>query len=81
MHVVSDLRAPIVGASVTAALRWSGGDHTWRWGGDIPTDACERVGTIQWVVPDAPGEVSLSLACDWPGGTVENEYTSAITSA
>ena len=35
--------------------RWPGGDHGWRWRGDVAADACVRVGTVQFVVPDAPG--------------------------
>jgi hypothetical protein len=59
-------------------MRWPGDEHTWRWGGDISADACERVGTIQWVVPDVAGEVVLELRADWAAGTAENEYRSEI---
>ena len=66
VHVVSDLRLPLDGAEVTAVLRWSGGSRTWRWTGDIPTDACERVGTMHLAVSDALGPLSLELRCDHP---------------
>jgi len=65
VHVVSDLRAPVDDARVTATLTWPGGDHTWRWGGTIDADACERVGTIQMMAPavdpDHPGPHTLTL--------------------
>ena len=40
VHVVSDLRAQLDDAEVTAALHWTGGSRTWRWRGDIPADGC-----------------------------------------
>jgi beta-mannosidase len=68
MHVVSDRRDPIDGAEVTAKLAWAGGDHAWRWVGDIPADSCTKVGTLQLVVPDAPGPLSLALELRLPDG-------------
>ena len=44
VHVVSDLREAINGATVVARLHWSEGDRIWRWGGDIPADGAVRVG-------------------------------------
>ena len=77
VHVVSDLRTPVGGARVTARLSWPGGEHGWRWVGDVPGDACVRVGTIQAVVPQlgpAPaGPLALDLSLALPGGqTVTN---------
>jgi beta-mannosidase len=72
VHVVSDLRTPVEGARVTATLSWPGGGHRWRWGGDIGPDTCERVGTVQAVVPDlgpdAAGSLVLDLELRLPGG-------------
>ncbi|MDP1807385.1 MAG: hypothetical protein Q8K72_19570, partial [Acidimicrobiales bacterium] len=51
VHVVSDLRHAIDDAHITAELLWPGGNRTWRWQGDLPADGCERVGTVQVVVP------------------------------
>jgi beta-mannosidase len=45
VHVVSDLRRALPAASVTATL----GAQRWAWQGDIPADACVRVGTITGV--------------------------------
>ncbi|MGE3833536.1 MAG: hypothetical protein AB7H43_01995 [Acidimicrobiia bacterium] len=61
VHVVNDRRQALTGAVVEARLDWSGGSHAWRWRGDAPADGCSRVGTIQVVVPDAPGPCSLAL--------------------
>ena len=62
VHVVSDLRTPLDGVTATVVARWPGGEHTWRASGDVPADACVRVTTIQLVVPDAPGPLTLDLA-------------------
>ena len=77
VHVVNDLRKPVRG-QVHAELRWSGGGHDWTWEGEVPEDECVRVGTVQAVVPDAPGPLTLSLHLI--GETdVTNRYESAIT--
>ena len=78
VHVVSDLRAPVDDAKVTARLHWSGGSRTWRWRGDIPADSCERVGTLQIVVPDAPGPIALVLHCRHRGQQADNRYEATI---
>ena len=79
VHVVSDLRTQVDDAEVTAELQWEGGRRTWRWHGDIPADGCQRVGTIQIVVPDVPGPVVLDLHCDHDGRHVENRYEGTIS--
>ena len=77
VHVVSDLRVPIDDAQVTARLTWPGGTHGWRWVGNVPADACARVGTLQLVVPaaedgggdgDPPPVLSLELELRLPDG-------------
>ncbi len=79
VHVVSDLRSPIPGAEVTATLAWPGGEQVWRWAGDIPADSCERVGTVQAVAPDAPGELTLTIELSAGEMTAINRYVSRIT--
>jgi beta-mannosidase len=79
VHVVSDLREQLDGAEVTARLRWTGGERTWRWRGDIPADGCQRVGTMQIVVPESPGPLSLELDCRHGGEHVSNRYEATIT--
>lgn len=61
VHVVSDLREPVEGLVAEVRATWAGGHHIWRFTGDIPADECVRVGTIQMVVPDAPGPLELDL--------------------
>ncbi len=80
VHVVSDLRAPLDGAVATAELRWPGGSRSWRWEGDLPADSCQRVGTVQIVVPDATGPLTLDLTCDHGGAEpAVNRYESVIS--
>jgi beta-mannosidase len=62
VHVVSDRRDAIDDLVATVDLRWSGGGHTWRFQGTVAADAVSRVGTVQVVVPDAPGPLDLRLA-------------------
>jgi beta-mannosidase len=78
VHVVSDRRAPIEGATISAVLSWPGGDHGWRWRGDIPADGCVRVGTIQVVVPATPGRLALDLDLVAGDDAVTNRYESLI---
>lgn len=78
VHVVSDLRHPIEAAEVSARLSWGSDERTWRWSGDIPADACVRVGTIQLVVPDEPGGLQLDLTCSHADGASDNRYAATI---
>ncbi len=63
VHVVSDLRRDLERAMVEARMSWPGGDHRWRWEGDVGADDCARVGTLQFVVPEPerPGFLNLDL--------------------
>ena len=80
VHVVSDLRRQVDDATVTAHLSWDGGGaRTWSWRGDIPADACERVGTVQVVVPDVPGPLALTLTCRFGGASTDNFYEAHIS--
>ena len=79
VHVVSDLRTQVDDATISATLQWQGGERTWRWRGDIPADGCQRVGTAQIVVPDAPGPLVLSLTCACRDEQVDNRYEATIT--
>jgi beta-mannosidase len=78
VHVVSDLRTQLADAEVTAHLRWTGGSRTWRWQGDIPADGCQRVGTVQIVVPDATGPLALDLSCAHGDDQADNRYEATI---
>ncbi len=80
VHVVSDLRAGLDRAEVSAELRWGGGSRAWQWQGDIPPDACALVGTVDIVVPDDAGPLTLELHCRHADLTapVLNDYTATI---
>ena len=79
VHVISDLRQVVEDATITASLGWSGGHHGWRWTGDLPPDSCVRVGTIQLVVPAAPGSLVLDLALVGGDTAVTNRYETRIS--
>ncbi len=81
VHVVSDLRHALDDAVVTAELTWPGGQDEWRWQGEVPTDACERVGTVSVVVPepDHPGPLRLELTLRAGDLAARNSYESDIT--
>jgi beta-mannosidase len=78
VHVVSDLRVPLPGGVVTARLTWPGGSHEWRWQGDVASDTCVRIGTVQAIAPDVAGELVLDLAFDHPEAKATNRYASEI---
>ncbi|HEY4377973.1 MAG TPA: hypothetical protein VGM93_12480, partial [Acidimicrobiales bacterium] len=79
VHVVSDRRAALPDAVVTARLAWDGGQQDWRFGGTIPADSCVRVGAVSITVPDAPGIWRLELALSGPDEHVTNTYDGHIT--
>jgi beta-mannosidase len=78
VHVVNDLRRPLDGAVVTASLWWKGGEHTWRFGGDVAADGCAHVGTLQILAPDAPGPLTLNLTLEHPDVAATNRYETLI---
>jgi beta-mannosidase len=78
VHVVSDVRRPLEQADCTATLRWPGGNHVWKWQGDVPPDSCVRIGIVRFVVPDAPGELWLDLTIEHGDEVATNRYTVTI---
>ena len=78
VHVVSDLHRPLDDVECTATLRWAGGEHEWRWRGAVGPDECVRIGTIQFVVPDAPGELWLDLVLDHGDEIATNRYEATV---
>jgi beta-mannosidase len=89
VHIVNDLRTPVEGR-VTARLSWPGGEHSWCFGGGVAADSCERVGTLQFVVPtlddpgpesDGPPTLRLDLTLDAGDHGIGNEYTATIRPA
>ncbi len=79
VHVVSDRRVALAGATVTARAAWPGGGHTWRFGGRVSADSCVLIGRLDARLPAVPGPVTIELLLTWDGGTVSNRYTSTIT--
>ena len=76
VHVVSDLRVPVVGGRIDAALSWPGGSHAWSWEGDVPADSVVRVGTISYVVPEGVDRLTLDLELSSEDGVkASNRYT------
>ena len=79
VHVVSDRRDEVPGVRAEVRATWAGGHHTWRFAGDVPADACVRVGTVQLVVPDAPGPLELELRlADADGGALADNVDRTV---
>jgi beta-mannosidase len=64
VHVVNDLRQPLVDAVLHAHLQWANGEHKWTFVGTSEADDCTRIATLQFVVPDAAGQLVLDLTLD-----------------
>lgn len=81
VHVVSDLHEALGSATLTAQLRWTGGDHTWRFTGQVGADDCVRVGIVRFLVPDAPGPIELDLTLESADLAATNLYVAEIVRA
>lgn len=66
VHIVSDLRHGLSGCRVDARLTWEGGQHRWSFAGEVEADSVAFVGTLCFVVPDAPGQLRLELLLSGP---------------
>ncbi|MDQ1437203.1 MAG: beta-mannosidase [Acidimicrobiaceae bacterium] len=76
VHVVSDLRTPIVDGRVRAVLSWPGGSHEWSWAGDVDADSVARIGTVSFVVPDGVTLLVLDLELSAADGVkATNRFT------
>jgi beta-mannosidase len=78
VHVVNDTRQQLERATCTASLHWPGGHHTWRWEGDVGADDCVRVGTLRFLVADAPGSLVLDLTLEHGEEIATNRYEAQI---
>ena len=78
VHVVSDLRIPLVRAAVSAELTWPGGHQAWHWEGEVTADSCVRIGRVEAEVPDDAGEMVLDLTLTAGEVTATNRYTTVI---
>ncbi len=83
LHVVSDRRTDLTG-SVRAALRWNDAGsgaadgHEWHFAGDVAADACVRIGTVQFEVPEARGELVLELSGRVGDDDLHTEYRTVV---
>ena len=88
VHVVSDQRTPLDGLTVSARLSWPDGKHDWAWQGQIGADSVDRIGSINWIVPDVTGPVELfvqlrqngeDLASNHYRGRIRNPWSATPT--
>jgi len=88
VHAVSDLRVTLPDLVATARLSWTEQGRPrsleWSWEGDLPADACTRIGAMTFAVPDADGSLAVDLVLrhaatrDGVDDTVAtNHYTAA----
>ena len=78
VHIVNDLRTPIESATLRAHLRWVNGEHEWSYAGAADADSVERIATLQFVVPDAPGDLWLDLTLEADNVAATNRGQSLI---
>ncbi|HUQ38814.1 MAG TPA: hypothetical protein VM030_01545 [Acidimicrobiales bacterium] len=78
IHIVSDLRIPLDGVRATARAQWPGGHREWAWTGDVPADACVRIGVASLQAPATPGVLELHLAVEHPQAKATNRYATLI---
>jgi beta-mannosidase len=79
VHVVSDRRDAVAAVRTTASVNFPDGTvHRQAWVGDIPADACVRVGTISATSPDAIGPITIDLSASGHGIDVTNQYVAQI---
>lgn len=78
VHAVSDLRVTVPDLVATARVSWveQGLPRSlaWSWEGDLPADACTRIGAIDFTVPPADGPLTVDLTLTHavtPEGTPE----------
>ncbi len=61
VHVVSDLRHPVVDAEVSAVVRSTTTEVRTAWRGDLPADDVVRVGELEVLAPARPGTLEVVL--------------------
>ena len=61
VHVVSDLRVPLLGVQVTARLVAEHAEQRFGWDGDVGADECVRIGRISTTAPTVGGPLRLVL--------------------
>ncbi len=78
VHAVSDLRQRL--ENVRAVARATSGDwaHEQRWEGDLPADSCQRIGTLQFVVPPHTGVLVIDVELDAGSQVVTNRFQTVV---
>ena len=79
VHVVNDLRTPVDPAVIDVEATWAGGRRRWRFGGDVPADACVKVGTLHLSVPDTLGTLQFRFTLTAGPVTSVSDYRSVVT--
>lgn len=79
VHVVNDLHRPVDPAVVDIEARWASGVQRWRFGGVAGPDECVLVGSIELMVPDTLGALTLDLTLTAGEIRATNHYSSAVT--
>ena len=62
VHVVSDVRHVLRGATVRARIHWPGGEHVWVWEGDVAADTVTRIGAVDLIAPSPAHPSALAHA-------------------
>ncbi len=55
-----------------------GGHRAWHWGGEVTSDSCVRIGTVEAEVPGLPGNLVLDLTLTAGDVTATNRYQTVI---
>lgn len=72
VHVVNDLRSPLVEARLEAVLRWPGGGRRWEFEGRAAADSCVLCGRLQVDLPSME-----ALAAGQPPGRPDGDGSAA----
>ena len=80
LHVVNDLRVALTDADLTAVLSWPGDEQRYRFRGDVAADDVQRIGTLQFVVPEVDGELRLDLTLTHHGPNGDGEISTVSSS-
>ena len=78
VHIISDLRTPLLDARVDATMTSSTGPQSWSWGGDLDPDSVQRVGQLDWAAPLEPGPLQLDLVVTAGSTRATNSYRSIV---
>ena len=78
VHVVSELRRPVLDARVVATLTGPLGVRTIGWTGDLITDDCTYIGTLETDAPSVDGPLELELTLTYEDVVVRNRYTTHV---